>query len=572
MKRLTLMMLTLMTALGLLGGTVLAAPAEQGIPKAELTALSAYAPADAALFAAIRLDDGYLDTLDALLMRAATGLGVPPSELEGASMRDVLRDIANTEFDADYDEVRQWLGDTLAVYVPSLEAAIMGGSPNPFVLAAAVSDQAGAVGYFEDEFAPLIDIGAYTLEQTDNDVVMFQPATRTNPTIIVTPDALLIGTLSSSMSEVVLPGADAADLADAALFTDALNALPGADYNILAYVNPTNIIQLVTAFLPALIPDLQLEIDGETLAADIGQIAIGAVIVDERALLLDLATTGTAFTSGSTPVDLALLDRVPADTALLIQGTNLGGIVLGMVDALRLLDEVVVAVDPTAFRDVPEPIRFSSLATFVELSFEGTYGLDFQETMDALSGDFVNYVTANTVMEPASLQLGSNLLLTNDNPELVSALIEEMAAQAQETFNPSTFEDGVLTVPFGALFSLPDLLALQVASSDDVVVVGSPQDVAFALAPAGDALTSSATYVYEAAFFLPETTTLWYVDMTPVRAVLDAINEGMIEVDPQMRRDLMDLRMLAGLLDTASITAADTDGGFAIRATLTLAE
>lgn len=566
MKRLTLLLSALILTLAAFGGLAMAAPAAQGegVPTDDLTALAVYAPEDTALFATIRTDDAYVDILEGLLNGVAANLEIPGSEPLD------LREAIGEETGTPYEMLRLLLGDSVAAYIPSFEALLLGGMNDfPAILVADITSQPVAVGVVEDMLADAIEFGDYQVIEREDGSVLFEADFSADGSFLITEDALFFGAFGADLSEIVLPGDDMRNLTQSEAFQNTVNAMPRDDYNFLAYVDPSTTIELVALFAGSALPEVDVE--ASELADMVGQIAVGGVIVDERSLVLDLTSTGDTPMEYA-PFDLALLERVPETTPLLIAGNGLGTLVQQSLDQLAVIDGLIETLEPGAFDELG-PIRFESIGTFIRFSFEGTYGIDFDAAMDALDGDFITYVTTGYLTETSELQLGANTLFVTEDVETTTALVEALAEIASEIFNPTTFEDGLLDIPFGALFSMPELATLQIATQDDLVIFGSEQDVAFALEPGESNLTTSDRFAFEEALFLEDTNTLWYVDTQPLRDLLAAFVEDMgDQLSARDRDDLSGLSVVLGLLDTATITGAETDGGMAIRLTLTFAD
>lgn len=569
MKRLISLLTALTLTLVLVSGVALAAPAQQGIDLDDVAALAAYAPEGTDVFAAIRTDDAYLDTWEALINRLAAQVG--EEEVD-------LREMFDAESDMPYDMVRAVLGDSAAVYIPSLESVIMTGSDNlPVILAIEIVSPSIATALVEDN----IFMDDYNVITLDDGSVLYEPNFEDDfinpPSYLITEDAFFMGEFGRGLANVVLPGADRRSLAQSENFNEALDAMPRDDYNVFGYADLSGTLELFGALLPLFTAELgvDFELDDLDLLTDgVGMLALGAVIVDDRAFVLDLVTSGDAFEGTADPVDLDLLDRVPDNTPLLIMGSGLGDGVTAALDAVELLNDLILLDDPEAFDEIA-PFDLSSVATFLRFSFEGTYGVDFEDAMAALNGDFITYLTTGYNPEMSELFLGSNLLIATQDPEATTELVEAIAEILTDVLVPAVFADGVVTAPLGTIISMDELLTFSVAATDEIVIMGSEQDVAFALEPGDDSLTSTDAFAFESTLFLDEPTTLWYIDTEPLRALIRGLlaDERVQDMlTPDDRFGLGSTEMALGLLTSSSITAGETDGGYALRLTLTLGE
>jgi hypothetical protein len=558
MKRLLLLTLFVM----MLPLAVQAAPAAQDQDESEfIVDLAQYAPDGTTLYAAVRTDVGYFDTLSAVANNIIAQL--PPEA--GAEPIDLSALIAS-EIPFSID----WLGDAAAVYLPSLEDALFSGLEFPFIITASLADVDAATNFFDSVLTDGV-----TRSELDNGAIFYEAEIRVDPSVLIAGDVVFIGVFAPNFSNVVLPGDDLRDLSQSDAFADAIDALPEGDaYNAFAYVDLGAIGTLVQDVLPMLsgqgLPPELAEID---LTEALGQLAVGAVIYDERALMLDIALTSEALADfiAAEPVDLDLLELAPADTVAVIQGTALGPRVIEVVDIFATLDALITSFEPSAF-DGFGPLRPASISTFLRLSFEGTYGMDLDETLGALDGDFAFYLTANYNAESNSIDLGSNALLVSSNPDNTAQFVEELTEIVTESFNAATFEDGILDIPFGAVISMPDLLTLTVATDDEIVVVGSPQDVDFALEPGDDSLSATDAFVYDdEMLILDDAISVWYLATEPIVALVDDLIDAEILSESEAGQVGL-VTLLVGLLDSATISAATPDGeAFVIRVTLTFA-
>ncbi len=575
MKRITLFLTLLALMTAVIGGAS-ARTVEQGTDLSDLTALAAYAPDGTSVFAAIRTDDGYFDTFDAVIGNIAAALGTTAQDLIGVESVSVLfNDGLGPDVNFDV-AVRPWLGDTAALYIPAVENLLFGGGGDqPFIFAFSVVDQDLADAFVQSAIGDLLQTEAITRTEEDG-VILYEPALRFQPAFVITEDALLYGVLGNNFADVVLPGAEVPSLAQSEAFDLTLNTLPRTDYNIAAYVDLTNLLDLVGSFLPLLVgPETGITLPPELLEPGvisdaIGRFALGAVIISDRALVLDISTTGSAFTSINAPaVDLALLERVPASAGLLVQGSGLGDIGRAAIESIGLLEALIASTDPEALRDI-EPFRLSDAATFVRLSFEGTFGVEFNTAMNALNSDFVTYLTFDVNEQTSEASVGVNAILRSRDADVTDVIVERVAGIFTDIFNPATFEDGVLNVPFGALVYDPAALSFSIATDGDLILVGDSGDVAFMGGETDGAatLTDLTVYGFESSLFLPGTTSVWLVNFPPFATVSAAMTE-MLSGEDAMNAAMAGMAL--SVFDSASITTAPTDGGTAIRLTLTFA-
>ncbi len=557
----------------------------QGQELDELTAMAAYAPQDSAFFAAVRTDDGYIDTWDALIADVVAKLpegAVPP---EGVAVRDLLTQLffpPRYDYEASemvtpeetfVDDVRPWLGDTVAIYLVSVNALLMGGDEQPpLVIAVDITDMATADAFVNNSLAEDIEEGSYTREEQAGGNITYMPSYTGEAEFMVTEEVLFIGL--DIERNIVMPGDDLVNLGQTETFQSAVNALPEDAYNVLVYVDAAQAVDtLGTLAMFMADPEMIEGIDFDAIAESAGQIAGGLVIVDGRSLVADFASTAEMMAE-SAPLDLALLDRVPADSALLIQDNGLGDVVLAVLDLLEMADTMLVEMGILPLEELGplSPLGPADLATFIRLSFEGSTGVNLDDLLAAMNGDFAVYLRLpvfegeNSLLNMLGFNVENGMVMAIDDPELIAEYVAATADQVLDMFNNATFEDGTLVLPLGDLLSMPEIGAVAWVSDDSVLASGSLSSVEFALAPSGDSIRSTDTYAYESALFLPETSTVWYIDMVPVRRIFEAF----VEANPDMVtvEDTVIANTLLSIFDTSSITATDT----ALRLTLTLGE
>ncbi|PJF23265.1 MAG: hypothetical protein CUN56_01765 [Phototrophicales bacterium] len=541
----------------LIAGTVVASPRQQGVALDDLTTLAQYAPDTAPFFAAIRTDEGYVDALDNLLTTVNSNLP-EDMQLPPFSLRDL---ISMTIAPLSYDELRAVLGDTVGVYVTSVDAIVFGMTENPLVVAAEITSQEAAVAFFDQVLAG----GSFTKTELDNGAVYYAPEFNLETGYLITDDAVLIGTFSPDMSEAVLPGSDLISLAQLQVFADTMNALPRDDYNITVYLDLRDAIVTLGPFVGMAVDGME-DVDFQMIAETVGQQALGFVILDGQSLVIDYARVGPTFLE-SDPLDLTLLERVPDTTSLLIHSRELGSKLIALLDVLPLLDEAIMMTDPNA-DDVTN--LGDTLYTFLTLSFEGTFGMPIEQAAVAINGDVINYLAVDYA--DGMLTLDNTTIFSNEAPDVAAQLITVLAEMVTESFVPATFDNDVLNVPLSALFSLPDALVASVGSNDEVIALGSEQGVAFALEPSGDTLTDMPGYAVESALFLPDAETLLYVDVAPLRqTIVQFVDDNAAMFSPSDLADIDGLMALLNLIETASITVTHGDDVTNARFTLTVA-
>lgn len=553
MKRLTLLLLVLVMSMAM------ALPASANQPTDELTALAEFAPAESVFFGVARIDDGYAATLEEVInsrleVVAAT---LPEGTVPPSVSADDFAPVA---------EFRAFAGDYAAVFFPSAQAIFEGSSDSVFAAVVPVEDFDAAVAYFDDLNEFDIEFGDVEKIEQEDGSVLYQSNVSFIDSTLVTPEFAITGDIES----VILPGMDAASLADTEDFQNAVAALPEDAYNILGYVNLDPVVAIIEEFAPAVLDGTGITIDYEVLADSLGQIAVGFTLLEGRVFTIDMAQVAPALLDAQ-PLDLTVLDNVPGDTPFIIHGNGIGGTLAGLLDSLYMLNDMLLEA---GLLPIPEagPLDFvgpDDLATFITLSLEGTYNIDLEETLAWMDNDFV--LAMRPRLEAENL-LTSNvdlsLLLGTDNPEATAAIVEEFAKDVIAQFSAATFDDGTLRVPFGALISRDDLAVLAMTANDTFMAMGTElytNELGNTDAP----VTGTDHYAFESSLFLEDPFMLLYIDLEPlVGEAREALElSGLV---PPFLLEAFD--GASNLIDTSSITFARADGIATARFTITLGE
>jgi len=525
-------------------------------------ALAEYVPAEAVVFASVSTSDDFIETANNLIAEYAGRIAEATGEpLDAVDVRELFTD------GGDAEALSAWLGESAAVIAPSV--SILLNDPNDALIGLLqVADFEAALDYYDSLYAADVESGDYVVIEQEDGSVLYEAQLSFLSDLLITEEVAVFG----AADDVLLPGADARRLNDDATFNETINALPEDTYNALVYINPqpgfTLAQQLLPLFLGADTPeDLDLEAVGEV----VGSQALGFTLLDERTLTMDYAQFGATTELAEDPLDLAMLDYVPADAAFVIEAQGLGATLSGALAALYELDAFLVESDltPPEAQQVLGFVGPGDLATFITLSLEGTYGIDLEETLQWLNGDFVLYLRpVLTEASPLGGTVESGWVVNTDNPEATADLVAATAELAQRQFDPATFEDDTLTVPFGAVISLPEFSRLVMTANDDVFAVGTGDTIERALDP-DDTITDTDAYAFESDLFLDDPSLLFYINVEPLREFTLTLLEdsGMANED-----DLEAASALLNLLDSAAITTNRAERTSTARFTLTLSE
>ncbi|MBC7809804.1 MAG: DUF3352 domain-containing protein, partial [Burkholderiales bacterium] len=229
MKKLTLILMLAVVALGLLPATVVMAT-----PVDELTALAAYYPASTVAFAGLRVDDAYIATLDDLIAELDGKL--PDEMMAPFSFQSQLNDFASqvSGGEGDFDtEVRSWLGDTAAVGLIDLDA--IDETPH-YLIVLSVTDAIPA----EELIGTITDFTDFGQAEEGEDYILWEAGDGMSGggSILLADDVLLIAQDTETVMAAYELNGDGT-LAGSDDFDAALALLPETDYNIVAYLaNP----------------------------------------------------------------------------------------------------------------------------------------------------------------------------------------------------------------------------------------------------------------------------------------------------------------------------------------------
>jgi hypothetical protein len=599
-------LLRLLIVLAMLLGFGVTAPASAAAPVDDLTALARYFPVQTPLYASLRTDAAYIDTLDGLLAslldRLPPGTVPPDTGIRialDAALADLIPDgtVAAT--------VHPWLGDVAALGVTSLEP---NASNDPmFIVAAAIQDRAAAAAFLEEALARDLTSGILAPAREEGTYTVYRPTDSTNPTAILLGDDVLI---LSFMTDAVVLGVGAPSLAENEAFIDSVARLPGDAYDGLVYASGDAVAAARTSTVSA-------TPNGVTLAdayTDSG-LTVGLVVLDGRTLAMDIATdldeaalaaAGMDITAAQ-PLDPAFLGYLPADAQFVVQSTDLA----------------------SQFASQPESDR----SEFVQ-GFQEAFGLDFEQDVLAwMNGDYAAYLSldmaffdrmAEEGLGPDvldNLPLDFGVVIEATDPAAARALVAQLADRlpaliaesevGEELTVSVTTEaigDGqaaVLVVEPGTRDMLP--LTLQVlvgeeflvGANDAVLALGTRAAVTAALAPA-EGLASSAAFSAAQPYLVDGAATLAYIAPEGVSALgesvlllflgIDTTSEFMADgslpspeereaaqaaQSSQTQMMIQQLRpqishFLAGFDSLTLSTASNPDGRAVLRGTITL--
>lgn len=472
-------------------------------------------PADAILYASIRTDNAYLETLDGIIakfyplldrIREMDDTTPPNSEF---TMNNLLAQVfpEGQDTPAWTTDIRPWLGDTVAVAALAPDAD----GVSQVVIAFDSNDRAGALNFARQAYPNGEDQGVTESERDGFTVltVDFGMDPADNIVIAANDEAMYFAS-----SEALIPfgGAPSSNLAGSAGFSSALGRLPAPSYNIIGYLDAT----ALSATSETLLDDSGLP--SPTIE---GALVFGATIAEGRTMIIDVATDGAQVAAVdlvgivSTPVDTGFHQYIPADASMVIHGSNLR---LGIDEAL----ELAAAEDETLGEQLEQ--LDTLLDSFLQLDFQN-------DLLGLLEGEYVAFLTVetdsdgmpvvlNSVMAGSgSLGIEGGIILETTNAENAAQLISgtqgllALAGDLGEGISITTGEvAGVDAIIISVEDpSLPAPLEIVAASNSDVIVIATRRSAEQALQGEGG-LGSADLYEEAERYLLDDATTIWYLD------------------------------------------------------------
>lgn len=557
------------------------------LPVNDLTLLAQYLPEETTLFAAIRADDAYLDTLQGLVDQAAAVSALIPDDVD---VRAQLNDALGVP-EGQQSPLEAWIGDTVAVGVTDLVGLLNPAAgaerDQPFIIAFEVSDDAAAEAFLDTvtDSHDKVDIqdGGTLYAPTDEDFARFVP------TFYLEPGVLLARTSGVDPLSIV-PAATT--LADSDDFGAAMDRLPEDDYNAAVYVGvPAQLIEQAEAIGANLLAGLPFDIDLATLLEAIGPQSIGFTIIDDRSLVMDfaahvadpaaLAAAGiTLDNTGAAGLDLSFVENLSSEVALFVSDTNFGPAFLAQLAMVEMLGEAADAqiaagageIDPQAesffaerarVRQLQATAQADDLVTFFRLAFRGMFGLPLEEALGWMSDDFIVYLTALPGADDTLPVVDFGALVRITDAEAADAFMEGLPNFLRELAISHTAAGDVVTITEVSEVLLDPNYEIVVRDDGDVMAFGN------LISYQGDAPRLSESEVYQTASqaFLPDTQTLAFINTAPL---VDLSREVAQLGLPQAAL----VTQLLPVLESASVTASYTEDGAsgAVRFVLTLAE
>jgi hypothetical protein len=554
-------------------------------------------PSDVNVYAAIRTDAGYIETLDGLLGRIQAAL---PAELGISDMSfsmfwQGLVGINGIDFQT---EIRPWLGETFAIGVRFDADASPG-----LMIGVQIADRAAAQTFIEtrlfaDGAFTTTPSGAYTMYQST-------PLTSDTTAFYLSDNALLFSFNMFYRSADTL-----APLSDNSIFSAAVAGLPEADNGMLGYN------ALLYLDIPTLQPMLSMGMTEVMLLGGgnlLYPLAAGFTLMDGSTLIMDVSLVGDIPFDSS--IDPAFTARIPADASLVIEGTSLSDVIDGFIEATRG-QMIRLGLSESEINAQIDPIT-------AQLS--AVTGLDYEsELLPALDGHFALFVRYEPVEpgapqliaaalypgEAVPLNLGAALIYEVDDAaigaRLAASIQTALGMSGAQTENISLGGTEVVLTRVPVTPDSPTMLDLVYGVQGNLGAFGTRAEVEAVFAGAAG-LDTAAGYQEALEYALPDPITFWYMDADGFNGILDLVYglltpavgevfetiiiemESGVQITPTprptpdpmiriraQREQLAAIQAMtqAGsrIVSSSSISTTRTDGGMNIRLALTLSE
>lgn len=287
-------------------------------PDAADAHLAAYFPPTVDLFATVRTDSAFIDQLDALWLRVTGPL--PEADI---TFRETVNAAVQPGGDLNvFTFLENWVGAQAAVGVANLEV-LLDADPANDVEATVYA----AVDVTNNLAALPALLGTGLLAETttaqQDGVSVFVGADRA---VALRPDVLLIA-LGTTDLPLNLP----TTLADAATFTAALDELPAAAYDLLAYIATPRFVEEVRDD-----PSVNEALGAFGLPpAALSATGVGVTLLDDNTVAFDIAQVLASDDAPTVaPIDPDFARFIPPDVAVMAQTTDLSNFIF-TVSSLR---------------------------------------------------------------------------------------------------------------------------------------------------------------------------------------------------------------------------------------------
>lgn len=568
MKRLGLLVIAL-----LLIGSILPVAA-QSTP--DLEALAVYYPQNTPLYVSFRTDDAFIDGLDAI--RAHFDGALPGPAMADTTIREALNEFAPLASNGEtFDSaVRPWLGDSAALGALSLDS-LMGENDGPMLIAISITDRAQAQAFFEG----LAPEGSLNVETTET-YTLITPVQSIDPAAIYIDDQAML--LTNKPEALPVGGMPTPSLADNTQFQSSLAALPEPSYSVLGYVDYNALIQATFSQMADLRANSSASMGAsmnqsmellQPLLESFRGMGLGLTLLNDRSLTADFSLGWDSEAMSSLmadmtefqPFDPAFAEHLPADTQLVMQGTNLAASVEQSLSNLETFATMEAqnngtqgsAMNPLAGLDFAiRGVTGLDLQDGVLSWMTGQYAigasLDFQTVLSSMSSDS---------LPPRALQFA--FVVENTTGEGAQALVSGLSDGLNQLAAMS--RDGNVTITQETAGGAPAILVsiasrgarepfeILIGGNESVFVVGTPDMARAALSPDGG-LNSDANYQEATSVAVANSPVFLYSSAHFLNTLVEQAALEVMAVSP--------------VFNSASMSANYGESAFATRMVLTL--
>lgn len=556
MKKLSLIAVVLLLALSAL---VLPAAAQD-----DLSSLASYFPGDAPLYAEFQTDEAIIETLDNLASKFGP---LTPGGWTPGSLRDML-DTAASEIQpgGTFATVfRSWLGDSAAIGMYELREQTAENPVPPITIAIRITDQDQA----ETLFDSLPNAERYTLSEGD-DYILYSPdgSMTSDPYFLFRDDVVLI---TGDEALVEAGGVLDESLVDNADFTTAVAALPGEGYEAVVYSDTPRLFAMTMKESGSMSRDSEqaMEMFSSLMAAVKPQV-FALTLLDDRSLTLDAvspldADAASAFTlnTSMTPVDPSFLQHILANSALVVQGSNLYGSFQAALENLRAF----AAAAPEGSGMDAQQLQTAIFG--INFLVQGLSGMETDQALGWMTGNYafsfgfsasfsdIADLTAPLTRMPFELGILIEATDADAAQELFAGMQESLGTFATDEFSveDATLADG--TDALNLTFTSEDMdfpVELQIATANGVFVIGTPRTVSAALDPSNEGLDSESGFVAASGYLLDDSNSIFYVSGSGLQPLANAMTAS---DNPQsLRQQGKQVQQVLDLIDSISISTA----------------
>jgi hypothetical protein len=480
--------------------------------------LSDYVPPDILLYAELNIDDATVGGIDSLLANVTDRVGIEDVPTIGG----VLQAFG----------VREWLGGKAALVVfpsASLEPALVSAAllveiRDRAMIEAALVDQDAMVLPAQGEWSYYVVRGM---------------------SVSVT-DGLMIA--SSGLGGLSLNWRPENSLTVYPPYTDAMAALPAADYAARVYLDPRSLVIAAAATSPDAFDTSAVNLP--VLMDSLGVLGAGIIQLDDRSYALDVAHLhgdrhlfGAIYAPApesvaAAPIDTDFLSVLPDDVYFAVQISRPWPQFRALLDAIaiggtalrtRAFVNAAAVEDATGIDPIRSPLGQipASFSTAAVLNIiEGTFDMNDAELSDAFNGQAVlasrvktNEISYLLAVESAGLDVGRRIV--------------RGAASLLPLVNLPDAESGDEAITFGTheVLGVVRLLATEDALylGSDALILADKQT--FVAVPR---LNEHETFVHDRALFLPDATHLAYLHLTPIRNATSELRATQTSVESNL--------------------------------------